>query len=257
MPVSLGDIVKQTLRDTATRKTLHPQILLEGQAVVTDRRFEATLRAPTPAVKLITEIKPASPTAGVLKADFELAPILEVYNTYASAISVLTDEKFFNGSLALLSQVVAQSPHPVLCKDFILDPYQVYEARCAGADAVLLIVKILEKKQLAHLHALIEDLGMTPVVEIQNEAELELALTVHPKVLLINNRDLSTFEISLETTQRLAPKIPKDIVVISASGIQTRHDIDTLLPVASCFLIGSALMQAPDLARKLQELSVS
>ncbi|MBX7221222.1 MAG: indole-3-glycerol phosphate synthase TrpC [Blastocatellia bacterium] len=206
-------------------------------------------------IKLITEIKPKSPAAGVLKEAFDVRELLEHYNRYAAAISVLTDQKYFSGSLELLAEVVRNSPHPVLCKDFILDPVQVPDARQAGAEAVLLIVKILTDVELRNLFFEIKKFGMTPVVEIQNEPELERALKLGPDVLLVNNRDLATFEISLETTKRLAKLIPPGVCTISASGIGTRAEIDSLLPYCSRFLIGTALMQSGNLSDMLRELS--
>jgi indole-3-glycerol phosphate synthase / phosphoribosylanthranilate isomerase len=214
--------------------------------------FEAALRQVKP-VHLITEIKPSSPSAGVLQAELDLDGVLAAYNTQASAISVLTDEKYFGGNMARLAEVSQQSPHPILCKDFILEEYPVYEARLAGAAAVLLIVKILDDETLDCLHKCIRGLGMTPVVEVQNDAELQRALAVGADVLLINNRDLSSFAISLDTTHELvkqlkasvSPEAFKSKIIISASGIASRADVEYLLPSAHCFLIGSSLMKQP------------
>lgn len=247
MPVSLEEIVAYKQQEVLARKAEIPLSVLESQVQpALQPRFTAALQTesgrPT---RLILEVKPASPSAGTLVDALDLAQVLDSYNRFASAISVLTDKRYFNGSLDLLTRVKQGSPHPVLCKDFVLDPYQVVEARKSGADAVLLIVKILSHTQLKELYAMISDFGMTPVVEIQNEAELERALNLQPDVLLINNRNLQTFEIDLETTLRLAPQIPQGIVTISASGITSRLDLDLLRPVASCFLIGSALMKTP------------
>jgi indole-3-glycerol phosphate synthase / phosphoribosylanthranilate isomerase len=259
MATSLYDIVAHKHTEVAERKgTVSLEVLkAQAQESSADGFREALLDGNEPSIKLILEVKPASPSAGVLTETLDLPQLLARYNPYASAISVLTDQRFFNGSLDLLRQVTQASPHPVLCKDFILDPYQVYEARLAGAQAVLLIVKILWEEQLETLYTLIQNLGMTPVVEIQNEAELARALPLNPTVLLINNRNLDTFDISLETTETLAPKIPSGIIRISASGIEHRKDITRLLPYTSCFLIGSSLMRtAPEaLPQKLQELA--
>lgn len=255
MPTVLHDIVAHKRLEVAERQERLPLSQLEkevspGQPGL----FEAALRRNPPG--FILEVKPASPSAGVLAEAFEMQPLLEVYNASAQALSVLTDSKFFQGSLSLLEAVVAETPHPVLCKDFILTAYQVLEARKAGASAVLLIVKILEDGPLAELFTKIQDLGMTPVVEIQNEAELERALALSPPVLLINNRNLDTFEISFDTTRTLSKQIPPGVLRISASGIETRSDIDALLPDADAFLIGSALMRMPlaKLPEKLGEL---
>jgi indole-3-glycerol phosphate synthase len=197
----------------------------------------------SPGLKLILEIKPASPSAGVLAEEFNLDERLDAYGPYASALSVLTDAKYFKGSLALLEEISGKFPHPLLCKDFIIDPYQLLEARLAGASAVLLIVKILDDATLRELHAQCLALGMTPVVEIQNETELERSFVLNPQVLLINNRNLENFSIEFETTEHLAPKVPKDITLISASGIERSEDIERLKPFANVFLIGSSLMK--------------
>lgn len=262
----LPEIVANTRNEVNQRQTTHPlESWISQVEPLTGFPFEAALHTDKP-IHLITEIKPSSPSAGVLQEKPDFNGILEAYNQYASAISVLTDSKYFGGSLERLTEVATQSPHPVLCKDFILDPYQVYEARRAKAAAVLLIVKILDDATLHTLHDLTRRLGMTPVVEIQNEAELRRALSIGATVLLINNRDLSSFEISLKTTQHLVQQLaalalPADQapLIISASGIETRADIDTLLPFARCFLIGSSLMRLPvqALPAKLAELSAA
>lgn len=220
-------------------------------------RLEQAFRNPTPVCKLMLEIKPASPSAGVLAETPDLSNILQAYNQAGVAISVLTDEKYFGGSLSLLAEVASRTPLPVLCKEFILDPYQLYEAREAGASAVLLIMKALEDTQLSELTQTARALGLTPLIEIQDEGELERSLAVEPTVLLINNRNLHTLDMDMDTTARLAGGIPSGILRISASGIENRADIERLQPHCDGFLIGSALMRQPadQLAAKLQELS--
>ncbi|HEY9686924.1 MAG TPA: indole-3-glycerol phosphate synthase TrpC [Coleofasciculaceae cyanobacterium] len=219
--------------------------------------LEAAFRMPQPNTKLMLEIKPSSPSAGVLAVDLNLPEVLAAYNRAGVSISVLTDERYFGGSLGLLSEVAQQSTHPVLRKDFILDPYQVYEARHAGASAVLLIVKMLNDRELTELTALVRQLGMTPLIEIQNSHELERALTVEPTILLMNNRDLQTLSMDLDTTSRLSGEIPAGIIRISASGIESRADIERLQPYCDGFLVGSVLMRQPagQLADKLRELT--
>lgn len=206
-------------------------------------------------LRLVTEIKPSSPSEGVLQKRPDIKTILNSYNKYAAAISVLTDMHFFGGSVGLLKDVVHYTRLPVLCKDFVIDVFQVYEARFNGAQAILLIVKALDDNQLAGLHTITLELGMTPVIEIQNEEELKRALDVTPQVVLINNRNLDNLKIDLATTEKLAPQIPDYAIAVSASGIENRQDIDRLLPYTSRFLIGSALMKAPDLEAKLKELT--
>lgn len=204
-------------------------------------------------LKLIAEVKPKSPAAGQLSHN-NLEQLLSAYSKYAQALSVLTDEKYFAGNLDLLRSAAEKTGLPALCKDFFIDEFQVYEACDAGADAILLIVKILDDETLTHLHQLAQQHGLTPVVEIQNQAELARALKLKPQVLLINNRDLTTFEIDFQTTRKLAPDIPESIIVISASGIDTRADIESLLPYAQRFLVGSSIMRSENPDGKLKEL---
>lgn len=217
-----------------------------------DGSFLAALAAD--GLKFIAEIKPSSPSAGVIRAEVKLPEILEFYNQYASAISVLTDQKYFGGSLELLSEVSRNSPRPTLCKDFIVSERQVRDARRAGAQAVLLIVKILSDEELVTLHAAILALGMTPLVEIQNDEELDRALKITPQALLINNRNLETFEITFDTTKQLIPRIPSNIVVISASGIERRADVEELLPFCTKFLVGTSLMKSGDIGGQFRAL---
>jgi len=252
MPPVLPEIVANKRAEVSERRAVVPLARLEAQAAAASGRFAAALAGGD--LKLVTEIKPSSPSAGVLTEKLDLDLVLAAYDRDADAISVLTDSKYFGGSLALLSQVASRSMRPALCKDFVLDPYQVYEARLAGAEAVLLIVKVLDDETLAALAPLVRDLGMTPVIEIQTDEELARALAVGPECLLINNRDLTDFTIDLATSERLAVKIPPAVLTISASGILCRADIERLLPVCSRFLVGSALMQAGDLPAKLKEL---
>lgn len=252
MPSVLPEIIAHKRVEVAERKAAVSQALLEREIEPGDGSFLRALQGT--GLKLVTEIKPSSPSSGVLRAQVDIDTVLDSYNRYASGISVLTDKKYFNGSMELLSEVVRKSPHPVLCKDFILDSYQVYEARKSGAQAMLLIVKILEDNQLAQLHETIRNVGMTPVIEVQSEEEVERALKLSPEILVINNRDLMTFDIDLETTKRLVPKIPAHVITISASGVQDRSDIESLLPFCSRFLIGSALMKSHYLEAKLKEL---
>jgi indole-3-glycerol phosphate synthase len=252
MPSKLDEIVENKRHEVAERKRVSSVDSLVPLAQAGDGRFLAALQEKGP--NLITEIKPKSPSAGVLRAEVSLEQILAAYNKYAAAISVLTDKKYFDGSLELLAEVAAKSSLPTLCKDFIIDPLQCYEARIARAQAVLLIVKILDDASLKTLYDTVQSLGMTAVVEVQTEEEMRRARDINAQCVLINNRNLSTFEIDLATTERLVPFAPAKAVVISASGIQTRHDIERILPFCSNFLIGSSLMQADDIGAKLGEL---
>jgi indole-3-glycerol phosphate synthase/phosphoribosylanthranilate isomerase len=248
----LADIVRQKKDEVQFRKSKLPLSALERTIELCDRpSFEKVLRGSynngVPKKTFVLEVKPASPSCGALREGLHevnnLNGILSCYHEYASALSVLTDTTFFQGSFELLTSVVHNTTLPVLCKDFILDPYQVFEAYHAGASAVLLIAKILMEDELTQFFKLIKSLGMTPVVEIQNEDELHRALLMDPSIILINNRNLESLAVSLDTTLDLAPHIPDGIICISASGIACREHIDHLSTVCSSFLIGSAFMR--------------
>lgn len=208
-------------------------------------------------VRLIAEVKRASPSKGTLTRDF--APVLTAA-TYAhngaSAISVLTDEDFFQGSLAYLRAIRRAVHVPLLRKDFVIDPYQVYEGRAAGADAILLIVAALADAQLADLYALTVELGMTALVEVHQEYEMERALRLGADLIGINNRDLKTFHVDLATTGRLAGMVETGVVLVAESGIHTAADVRALGRIgASAILVGESLMKAPDTAALARELS--
>jgi indole-3-glycerol phosphate synthase len=248
----LTEIVANKKLEVASRKAKLSAEAIMCDAPIAKQAFYKALSGPE--MQLVAEIKPKSPSAGTLKADFNLTGMLPIYNKYATAISVLTDKKYFSGDLDLLLAVSCHSPRPALCKDFIIDEYQIYEARHVHAQAVLLIVKILKPDQLERLYRTIVNLGMTPVVEVQSGKELETALALDPMVLLINNRNLEDFSIDLQTTINLVPKIPDSVITISASGIETRADIERLLPYCRRFLVGSSLMKSDDLEAKFIEL---
>ena len=208
-------------------------------------------------VSLIAEVKRASPSKGLLTPDF--APVLTAAayaHNGASAISVLTDEDFFQGSLAYLTAIRKAVDVPLLRKDFIIDPYQVYEGRAAGADAVLLIVAALTDAQLAYLYALTSELGMTPLVEVHHEYEMERALRLGAKLIGINNRDLKTFHVDLATTGRLAGMVEDEVVLVAESGIHTADDARAMGRLgASAILVGESLMKAADSVARTRELS--
>jgi indole-3-glycerol phosphate synthase len=209
-------------------------------------------------VKLIAEVKKASPSRGVICADFDPVEIARIYaHNGASAISVLTETKYFQGSLDHLKNIKAALGRtlPLLRKDFIFDPYQVYESRAGGADSLLLIVAILAPQQLVELIGLSRQLGMECLVEVHNEAELEIALKSSARIIGVNNRDLSTFTIDINTTRRLRPLIPADRIVVSESGIKDRADMANMRQWrVDAALIGEALMSAPDIVAKMKEL---
>jgi indole-3-glycerol phosphate synthase len=255
MPSSrLDEIVANKRIELGEREKARPLDEWKDKVVPADGRFLKALKEKKRG-NLIAEIKPKSPSAGTLKQELQLDQVLSAYDKYANAISVLTDEKYFGGSLSLLETVSQQSARPTLCKDFIISRYQCFEARYFKAQAVLLIVKILEQAQLGELYETITKLGMTAVVEVQTPAEMEIGLSVKPELILINNRNLTTFETDLATTEKLAPMVPPDVVLVSASGIENRGDIDRLSDHCNAFLIGSSLMRADDIAGKLAELA--
>jgi len=210
-------------------------------------------------IQLIAEVKKASPSRGIICPDFNPVEIAQTYaSNGAAAISVLTEAKYFQGSLNHLRDIrkaLGNKRLPLLRKDFIYDPYQVYESRAYGADSLLLIVAILSSEQLEELLGLSHELGMSCLVEVHNEAELEIALNSGARIIGINNRDLTTFTVDLTTTKRLRPLIPQDRIVVSESGIKDRSDIEKLREWGvDAVLIGESLMSAPNIANKMKEL---
>jgi indole-3-glycerol phosphate synthase len=212
-------------------------------------------------ISLIAELKRASPSKGILAPHLDLFQVADIYaQNGASAISVLTDEKFFLGSLETLHQLrfEKQIELPLLRKDFIINASQIYQSRANGADAILLIAAALTDDALfADLHALALELGLNPLVEVHDEAETERALKLKDVRLLgINNRNLATFEVSLETTERIRPMIPVNISVVAESGIFTAKDVERLSKAnVDAILVGEALVTSEDIPTKVRELS--
>jgi indole-3-glycerol phosphate synthase len=219
------------------------------------RDFLAAVSQPG-AVRLIAEVKKASPSKGLLRADFDPAVIARTYEQHgASAISVLTDEHYFQGSLENLRRVRAAVGIPVLRKDFVLDPYQVVEARAAGADAVLLIAECLDDQALQSLHDAIVGLGMTPLVELYDPQNLPRVLGIGARLIGINNRDLRTFHTDLEHTLRLRRQVPADRVLVGESGIRTRADVLRLGAAGvQAMLVGESLVVRPDIGAAVDAL---
>jgi indole-3-glycerol phosphate synthase len=213
-----------------------------------------------PRPSLIAELKRASPSKGILAPHLDMFHIADIYTENgAAAISVLTDEKFFRGKLEILRELrfTRKSELPLLRKDFIIDEVQLFESRANGADAVLLIASaILDDKNLAYLHALALELGLTPLVEVHNEIETERALKLEGVRLIgINNRDLATFDVSLSTAERLRPIIPSEIAVVAESGIFTARDVEGLARAnVDAILVGEALITSNDIGAKVREL---
>lgn len=209
-------------------------------------------------LNLIAELKKASPSKGLLRENYDPVELAIDYESHgAAAISVLTEENYFLGSLEHLQRVRPNVSRPLLRKDFIFDPYQVYEAAAAGADAILLIVAILDAGTLASLIQLAELTGLDSLVEVHDRQELNTALTAGAKIVGINNRNLKTFAVDLHTTLQLAPHVPDAAVLVSESGIHTADDI-RMLRDAGCdaFLIGEAFMKSEKPGRALRELMI-
>jgi indole-3-glycerol phosphate synthase len=232
------------------------------------RDFLAALRN-TSRIALIAEVKKASPSAGVICPDFDPVRIARAYEAAgASCLSVLTDEKFFQGSLDYLRQIRAAVKLPLLRKDFIIDERQILEAIEWGADAILLIVAILRDEQLRQFHALAVEAGLAVLVEVHDEAELERALKFGPQLIGVNNRNLKTFKVDLATTERLAAKIeggglktakassPSSPLLVAESGIHSRSDVERLTKCgANAILVGEWLMRGGDIPQKVRELT--
>ena len=222
------------------------------------RGFEASLRNKIAAGKagVITEIKKASPSKGVLRADFRPAEIAATYEAHGSAcLSVLTDEQFFQGSVAYLQQARGACSLPVIRKDFMVDIYQIYEARAMGADAILLIVSALDHGLMAEMEAVSHELGMDVLVETHDGDELTAALKLKTKLVGVNNRNLRTFEVSLSNTLDLLERMPPEKLVITESGILTPADVKTMRDAnVHAFLVGEAFMRAPDPGAELARL---
>ncbi len=214
---------------------------------------EALLSGWTP---IIAEVKKGSPSKGVIREDFDPLYIAEIYqNNGATCLSVLTEEKFFMGHLRFLALIREQVALPILRKDFITDPWQIYESRAAGADAILLIASILDKEQINDLAALAKEQQLDILLEVHDEAEMEIACETNIGLIGVNNRNLKTFSTDLNITERLSLMLPKDRILVSESGINHRSDIERLKACgAGAFLIGESLMRESDIAQKLQEL---
>ena len=249
----LDRIVAETQRQLPIRKAVTPLATLEARLAQAPPSRDLSAALSAPGVSLIAEVKRASPSRGLLCPDMDAVELARTYSENgAAAVSVLTDQPFFQGRLEYLDEIRASlgaACPPLLRKDFILEPYQIIEARAHGADAALLIVAVLDGRLLADLHRLAADLGLTALVEVHDERELDTALAAGARVVGINNRDLTTFAVDLGTTERLRSGIPAGVVVVSESGYHTPEDIRR---AASCgvdaVLVGESLVTAPDVA---------
>jgi len=254
----LDRIVSQNLEALEDKKRRFPVAELRRLASEQPPALDLASALRGDAIRLIAEVKKASPSRGVIRPDFDPVEIARIYaGNGAAAVSVLTEAKHFQGSLDHLKDIRKALPDkiPLLRKDFIVDPYQIYESRASGADSLLLIVAILKPEKLQELLQLSHELNMSCLVEVHDEAEVEIALKSQAKIIGINNRDLNTFGVDLATTERLHPLIPRDRIVVSESGIKERADIEKLSRLGiDAVLIGESLMSAPDIAAKMREL---
>lgn len=260
----LDEIFAHKRREVARRRQEKPLARLQAEAAQAPPGLDFISALQTAGRKpaLIAEVKRASPSRGLLRRDFDPLRFAELYRRNgATAISVLTDECYFQGSLDTLTQIGNMLNNfpprlPLLRKDFLFDPYQVYESRLAGADAILLIAAMLSEAQIQELYKLSLELGMEPLVEIHTQAELEMILPHQPRLVGINNRDLHTFCTSLETTLSLRTRIPLDVCVVSESGIHRPSDVHLLAQAGvDAMLVGEALVAAPDVALAVRALS--
>jgi len=232
-----------------SRKSLE-LVRADAESRVLTRDFVGALRAKVSAGKpaVIAEIKKASPSKGVLREDFIPADIAQSYAEFGAAcLSVLTDVQFFQGSVDYLKQARASCQLPVLRKDFMVDAYQVYESRCMGADAILLIAASLDDAQMRDFEAIARSLDMAVLVEVHDAHELERALRLKTPLIGINNRNLKTFEVSLDTTLALRSQVPSDRILVTESGIHSREDVLRMGAAGvNTFLVGEAFMRAPE-----------
>jgi indole-3-glycerol phosphate synthase len=253
----LDEIVASKHREIEASRRRLPLDELEVQAASAPpvRDFRAALAGPGP-IRLIAEVKKASPSAKVIRADFDPIAIARTYQAHGAAcLSVLTDAPYFQGHLSYLARIRASVAIPLLRKDFIIDEYQVVEARMAGADAVLLIAEILDDAQLAALLARIRGLGMAALVEFHDEANLPRVLEAGADLVGVNNRDLTRFVTDLDLTFRLRDQIPPEVVLVSESGIRTRSDVERLEAAGvSAILVGESLMRADDIGLAVEQL---
>lgn len=239
-PSILDQIVASKRKVLLKQKEGLPLEQIQPALTQSDRSLVDALNQRKPG--FILECKKASPSKGLIRAEFDPTSIANVYSRFAAAISVLTETEYFQGSLDYLKTVREHAHQPVLCKDFFVDPYQIYQARHYGADIVLLILAILDDQQWRELFELAQTLGMDIITEVSNETECDRAIQLEAPIVGINNRDLRDMSINLETTRRLASKLPSNVYVISESGYFTHHQTQSMSDCSDAFLIGSSLM---------------
>jgi len=252
----LNRIIAQKREEVEQRKRSMPLSFLEERIAHRKAPLDFALALDGDHTRLIAEVKRSSPSRGVLCPNFNPVELAKSYaQGGAAAISVLTEANYFEGSLDYLSAIREEVRLPLLMKDFIFDPYQVYESSAYGADALLLIVAILSQEQLDELLSLSHSLGLRCLVEVHSQDEVERALLSQAKIIGINNRDLNTFTVDINTTRRLRPLIPRQRIVVSESGITNRSDVEKLKEWGvNAVLVGEALVTASDVQTKVREL---
>jgi len=252
----LDEIVDHVREELEVRQRRMPLSALQDRPLfhLPCRGFEGSLTGDSR--RIIAEVKRASPSQGLIRQAFDPVKIARDFAASgASALSVLTEERFFQGSLLYMERIKQEVPLPLLRKDFILDGYQLLEARSFGADAVLLIAALLDRSLLQEFKEQAGSLSLDALIEVHTEAELESALGAGAHLIGINNRDLRTFEVTLETTERLLPLVPRGVLVVCESGIESVEQINRLERLGvRIFLVGEALMRAPEPGAKLREL---
>lgn len=261
MSTILDRIVADKRDEVALRKRTQPRAELERRCagLAPTRDFEAALRPADAPVALIAEVKKASPSRGILDADLDPVALAATYDAHGvHAISVLTDEKYFKGHLELLAAIRPRVRAPLLRKDFTIDEWQLWESRAAGADAILLIVSILDGSRLADLLAAAKGLGLAALVECHTATEVDRALGAGCRILGINNRDLATFDTRIDTTLELLPLIPPGPIVVSESGFFTGAQVQRVVTAgAHAVLVGEGLVRAQDVPAKIRELTLT
>ncbi len=246
---------KRKVVDEAKRARPQADLIKETKSLSVRSSFKKNISRPHH-INLIAEIKKASPSKGILRGDFNPVKIAITYQANgASAISVLTDERFFEGRLEYITKVRGNVSIPILRKDFFIDEYQIYETVASGAEAILLIPEILSMAEMTKFYNLATELGLECLVEVHNEEDIEKALAIGASIIGINNRDLHTFKVDIGVTQRLIRLIPQNKVIVSESGIKSYEDIMFLKSLGiNAVLVGEAFMEADDIAAKMREM---
>ena len=252
----LDKIIAQKREEVEQRKKVAPRAYLQERIARQKSALDLALALKSDHIRLIAEVKQASPSRGMLRPNFNPIELAQTYaEGGAAAISVLTEANYFIGSIEHLAAIKEVVGLPLLRKDFIFDPYQVYESRAYGADALLLIAAILSQRQLKELVSLSHSLGLRCLVEVHNKSEMERAVVSAAEIIGINNRDLNTFTIDINTTRLLRPFVPKEKIVVSESGIKSRRDMEKLRKWrVDAVLVGEALVTVRDVRAKMKEL---